>query len=195
MEGDSVTLNTGVKVTQKHRIRWFFNGNRIAEIIGGQSKIYTDVKFTERFIDRLKLDSLTGSLTIMNIRTTDSGEYKLQIIIDSSSFKIFIVNVTAVECLGDRAACCCRSMMLLSLIVAYNQKQRRFVQQQQGAGQNPSVKTLVHLLSAPPAHRLCWRTTSHRLALFVVLDHHQSTALLRTPKTLVGRMSFISRGS
>ncbi|XP_048038435.1 uncharacterized protein LOC125263482 [Megalobrama amblycephala] len=95
-EGDSVTLNTGVKVTQKHRIRWFFNGNRIAEIIGGQSRICTDDLCKERFRDRLKLDHQTGSLTIMNIRTTDSGEYKLQIIIDSSSFKIFIVNVTGV---------------------------------------------------------------------------------------------------
>ncbi|KAK9967269.1 hypothetical protein ABG768_001676 [Culter alburnus] len=97
-EGDSVTLNTGVTVTQKDRIRCFFNDNRIAEIIGGQSKIYTDVQFTERFRDRLKLDHQTGSLTIMNTRKADAGLYNLEIIFNGSSisFKIFIVDVTGV---------------------------------------------------------------------------------------------------
>ncbi|XP_048036373.1 uncharacterized protein LOC125261861 [Megalobrama amblycephala] len=96
-EGDSVTLNTGVTVTQKDRIKWYFNDTCIAKIIGGQSKIYTDVQFTERFRDRLKLDHQTGSLTIMNTRKADAGLYNLQIIFNgSSSFKIFIVNVTDV---------------------------------------------------------------------------------------------------
>ncbi|XP_067252655.1 junctional adhesion molecule-like [Chanodichthys erythropterus] len=97
MEGDSVTLQTDVKVTQKHRIKWYFNDTRIAEIIGGQSKIYTDVQFTERFRDRLKLDHQTGSLTIMNTRKADAGLYNLQIIFNSSSIvKSFSVDVTGV---------------------------------------------------------------------------------------------------
>ncbi|XP_067252741.1 uncharacterized protein [Chanodichthys erythropterus] len=98
MEGDSITLNTGVKKTQQDRIRWYFNDTRIAQINGDLSKACTDVKCnegTERFRDRLKLDNQTGSLTITNIRTTDSGEYQLKIFSSNSiSEKIFRVSVT-----------------------------------------------------------------------------------------------------
>ncbi|XP_056109104.1 uncharacterized protein LOC130086902 [Rhinichthys klamathensis goyatoka] len=83
MEGDSVTLNTGVKTNQQEKIKWFFNNTRIAQINGDLSKICTDVQCnegTERFRDRLKLDHQTGSLTIMNTTNTHSGHYKLQII-------------------------------------------------------------------------------------------------------------------
>ncbi len=68
MEGDSVTLHTGVKANQQGRIRWYFNGIRIAQINGDLSKTCTDVQCnedTETFRDRLKLDHQTGSLTIM----------------------------------------------------------------------------------------------------------------------------------
>ncbi len=98
MEGDSVTLHTGVEANQQDRIRWYFNDTRIAQITGDLSKICTDVQCnggTERFRDRLKLDNQTGSLTITNTRTTDSGLYKLQI--KSSGFgiiKTFSVTVT-----------------------------------------------------------------------------------------------------
>uniref|UniRef100_A0A8C1NSS9 Immunoglobulin domain-containing protein n=1 Tax=Cyprinus carpio TaxID=7962 RepID=A0A8C1NSS9_CYPCA len=82
MEGDSVTLHTGVETNQQDRIRWYFNYTRIAQITGDLSFICTDVQCnegTERFRDRLKLDHQTGSLTIMNITNTDSGVYKLLI--------------------------------------------------------------------------------------------------------------------
>uniref|UniRef100_A0A8C1PTJ1 Immunoglobulin domain-containing protein n=1 Tax=Cyprinus carpio TaxID=7962 RepID=A0A8C1PTJ1_CYPCA len=53
-EGDSVTLKSGVtEIQTDDEIEWWFN--------------------------RLQLDSQTGDLKISNIRTTDSGEYKLQI--------------------------------------------------------------------------------------------------------------------
>ncbi|XP_048054311.1 uncharacterized protein LOC125273085 [Megalobrama amblycephala] len=90
MEGDSVTLNTGVQTNQQEKIKWFFNHTRIAqitEIAGDQSKICTDVQCDERFRDRLKLDHQTGSLTIKNTRTTDSGDYHLDIISNSSSIR------------------------------------------------------------------------------------------------------------
>ncbi|XDV24150.1 hypothetical protein PO909_028401, partial [Leuciscus waleckii] len=95
MEGDSVTLNTGVQTNQQDLIRWYYNDILIALITGDLSYNCTDVQCNERFRDRLKLDHQTGSLTIMNTRDTDTGEYTLEInSISNSRFseKIFSVS-------------------------------------------------------------------------------------------------------
>ncbi|XP_073701006.1 uncharacterized protein [Garra rufa] len=98
MEGNSVILLTNVKTNQGDRIRWYFNNTRIAQISGDIRKICTDVQCNEgneRFRDRLKLDRQTGSLTIMNTRTTDSGLYYQETIISGTvSEKIFNVTIT-----------------------------------------------------------------------------------------------------
>ncbi|XP_042605272.1 uncharacterized protein LOC122141563 [Cyprinus carpio] len=97
MVRDSVTLHSDVKTHQQEKIKWYFNDTRIAQISDYLSKTCTDVQCnegTERFRDRLKVDDQTGSLTIINTRTTDSGVYKLQIISSSSmSEKLFSVTV------------------------------------------------------------------------------------------------------
>uniref|UniRef100_A0A673HPS5 Immunoglobulin domain-containing protein n=1 Tax=Sinocyclocheilus rhinocerous TaxID=307959 RepID=A0A673HPS5_9TELE len=93
MEGDCVTLHTGVKTKQQDRIRWYFNDIRIAQITGDLSKICTDVQCDGKFRDRLELDSQTGYLTITNIMTSDAGLYKLKILGSPSSEKIFNVTV------------------------------------------------------------------------------------------------------
>uniref|UniRef100_A0A8C2CC48 Immunoglobulin domain-containing protein n=1 Tax=Cyprinus carpio TaxID=7962 RepID=A0A8C2CC48_CYPCA len=85
-EGESITLDPGVVKNPNVVKMWYFNDIPIAEITGDQSKVCTDDECKERFRDRLKLDHQTGSLTIMNTRTTDSGDYKLEI--TSSSFSI-----------------------------------------------------------------------------------------------------------
>uniref|UniRef100_A0A673HPQ0 Immunoglobulin domain-containing protein n=1 Tax=Sinocyclocheilus rhinocerous TaxID=307959 RepID=A0A673HPQ0_9TELE len=97
MEGEAVTLDPGVIKNPNDEMTWYFNETLIAEITGDQSKICTDDQCRERFRDRLKLDHQTGSLTITNTRTTDSGLYKLQIIsripqhsVSITSLKIFI---------------------------------------------------------------------------------------------------------
>ncbi|XP_042605286.1 uncharacterized protein LOC109066867 isoform X1 [Cyprinus carpio] len=96
-EGDSVFLHTGVKTNQQEEVAWYFNDTRIARITGDFSLICTDDECKDRFRDRLKLDHQTGSLTITDIRTTDSGDYKLVIISSSSdSIKIFRVAVNDV---------------------------------------------------------------------------------------------------
>ncbi|XP_026108575.1 uncharacterized protein LOC113080628 [Carassius auratus] len=79
IEGDSVTLNTGIKTNQTDRINWYFYTDHIAWITGDQSKICVDSECPERFRDRLKLDHVTGSLTITNFTNTDSGLYILDI--------------------------------------------------------------------------------------------------------------------
>jgi len=96
MEGDSVTLYTGVQTIKQEDIKWYFNDTRIAQINGDLSKFCTDVQCnegTERFRDRLKLDHQTGSLTITNITNTHSGLYELKIINSRISGNIFNVSV------------------------------------------------------------------------------------------------------
>ncbi len=78
-EGKSVTLDPDLVRQPNEVMRWYFDGILIAEITGYQSKICTDDQCKERFRDRLKLDHQTGSLTITNTRTRDSGLYQLQI--------------------------------------------------------------------------------------------------------------------
>uniref|UniRef100_A0A8C2JSU7 Immunoglobulin domain-containing protein n=1 Tax=Cyprinus carpio TaxID=7962 RepID=A0A8C2JSU7_CYPCA len=77
-EGGSVTLKSGVtEIQTDDGIEWRFNGTRIAKISSDSSEIW--VKPDGPFRDRLQLDSQTGDLKISNIRTTDSGKYKLLI--------------------------------------------------------------------------------------------------------------------
>ncbi|XP_043085604.1 uncharacterized protein LOC122332366 [Puntigrus tetrazona] len=96
LEGDSVTLHTDVKLNRQDRMKWYFNDTRIAQIKGDFDKVCTDVKCDEKFRDRLKLDK-TGSLTITDIKTTDSGVYKLQTIRKGIGPKIFHVAVHGVS--------------------------------------------------------------------------------------------------
>jgi len=91
-EGKSVTLHTGVTGIQStDDIEWRLNEKRIAVISGGS------ISTEGASGDRLQLDSKTGDLTITDIRTTDSGEYKLKIIRSLTSEKIFSVSG---ECLS-----------------------------------------------------------------------------------------------
>ncbi|XP_043078790.1 uncharacterized protein LOC122327463 [Puntigrus tetrazona] len=98
-EGDSVTLQiNNNEIHTNDEIKWRFGteGSLIAEINGETSDICADDECKERFRDRLKLDQ-TGSLTIMNIRNTDSGLYEVEISLSSSETK-YRFNVTVYDC-------------------------------------------------------------------------------------------------
>ncbi|XDV23455.1 hypothetical protein PO909_028029 [Leuciscus waleckii] len=73
-EGESVTLNTDTEIQTDELIIWrtVHKSYSLIAINGKDNK--TDFP-DERFRDRLKLDEKTGSLTITNTRTTDSGLY------------------------------------------------------------------------------------------------------------------------
>ncbi|KTF94752.1 hypothetical protein cypCar_00041562 [Cyprinus carpio] len=81
-EGDSVTLHTDLTDLLKYeRILWTFGPGRtrIAQINNVVNKIsvYNDV-LDGKFRDRLQLDDRSGSLTVTNTTTEDSGLYELQ---------------------------------------------------------------------------------------------------------------------
>ncbi|KAF4097209.1 uncharacterized protein LOC131530498 [Onychostoma macrolepis] len=120
-EGESVTLDPGVTNNPNDLMTWHFNDSLIAEITGDQSKICTDVQCKERFRDRLKLDLQTGSLNITDTRTTDSGDYKLQI--NSSRFSIIriftvIVTYSGSSSVAAAAAAATAAAVLLLLVAA-----------------------------------------------------------------------------
>ncbi|XP_026111140.1 uncharacterized protein LOC113086207 [Carassius auratus] len=133
-EGESVTLDPGETKHPNNVMTWYFNDILIAEITGDQSKICRDDQCDERFRDRLKLDHQTGSLTITNTRTTDSGLYHLQINSSSSSFsfkrvKSFSVSVTDSGLSSAAAAGVCAAVVLLMaaagcFIVVYRRRRR-----------------------------------------------------------------------
>ncbi|KAL1251985.1 hypothetical protein QQF64_019781, partial [Cirrhinus molitorella] len=82
MEGDSVTLESGfTELQMKDGIMWTFGRpeTRIAQIYKGAGIFSTFDVLDGKFRDRLKVDHQTGSLTITNTRTTDSGLYQLTI--------------------------------------------------------------------------------------------------------------------
>ncbi|XP_016408625.1 uncharacterized protein LOC107740643 [Sinocyclocheilus rhinocerous] len=91
-EGDSVTLNPDVTEKQKYLlIQWMFGSTRIAEVNRLTQTSYT-YDADGRFRDRLKLDP-TGSLTITNTRTTDSGLYQLATVNRETSYMDYDVTV------------------------------------------------------------------------------------------------------
>ncbi|XP_056095309.1 uncharacterized protein LOC130073756 isoform X1 [Rhinichthys klamathensis goyatoka] len=93
MEGDSLHLQTGVNKIQEDDLIMWMCGDYCITKLNISSQVISENN--ERFGDRLKLDHQTGSLTITNIRTTDSGLYKAHMIGHKVSKKTFNVTVIA----------------------------------------------------------------------------------------------------
>ncbi len=80
-EGESVFLVTGLTEIQANDVlEWRFGAghDRIARINKAAGVTNTDNEVLGgKFKERLKLDDKTGSLTIINSRSTDSGDYEV----------------------------------------------------------------------------------------------------------------------
>ncbi|XP_077081610.1 uncharacterized protein LOC143735336 [Siphateles boraxobius] len=74
-------------------MEWRLNGNLIFRISSDSNNEITVSKTKGAYGERLQLNNQTGDLKITNIKTTDSGEYKLKITSTrGSSEKIFNVS-------------------------------------------------------------------------------------------------------
>ncbi|XP_059424814.1 carcinoembryonic antigen-related cell adhesion molecule 1-like [Carassius carassius] len=80
IEGETVTLLTVTELQKDDLIQWMFGEIVIAEINNADQRFSIYDGLDGRFRDRLKLDHQTGSLTINNTKTIDSGLYELKII-------------------------------------------------------------------------------------------------------------------
>ncbi len=90
-EGASVLLQTAAEIQTEDLILWTFGAQNRLVVKRDSGKESTG----KRFRDRLTLNTMTGSLTIRNIRITDSGHFKLQIInSEQTTFRRFNVTVT-----------------------------------------------------------------------------------------------------
>ncbi|XP_056615764.1 LOW QUALITY PROTEIN: SLAM family member 9-like [Triplophysa dalaica] len=96
LEGDSVTLHTNLtQIERDDHILWKLKMNnediRAAEIYHQTAYTYDQ---TGRYGGRLRINTQTGSLTITNITSTDSGLHELQIINSRGTlYKRFNVSV------------------------------------------------------------------------------------------------------
>ncbi|XP_048038447.1 natural killer cell receptor 2B4-like [Megalobrama amblycephala] len=99
MEGDPVTLNidfTGIQRDDIIMLKFGIKDVLIAAIEREENQIMLiNDGVHEMFRDKLKLDHQTGSLTIMNIRTTDSGEYKVTSMNKGTQLNKFSITVYA----------------------------------------------------------------------------------------------------
>ncbi|XP_036372541.1 hepatocyte cell adhesion molecule-like [Megalops cyprinoides] len=91
--GKTVTLHSNITEVQSD-IMWSFpfgtsSSKVIAQLFNKENVKY----YGQRFKDRLQLDTQTGSLTIKNLNTYDSGGYQLQIASNEELSTTFIVMV------------------------------------------------------------------------------------------------------
>ncbi|KAL0161530.1 hypothetical protein M9458_045255, partial [Cirrhinus mrigala] len=93
MEGDSVTLQTNTELQTEDWMMWTFGQPKtlIAQIDKRLERFSTFDVLDGRFRDRLTVDYQTGSLTIINTRTTDSGLYRVIIRSRKATYRFNVI--------------------------------------------------------------------------------------------------------
>ncbi|XP_056614184.1 uncharacterized protein LOC130429562 [Triplophysa dalaica] len=94
-KGDSVTLDTGVQTQRGDMIVWRFGDEGVLIAKHDKEDNKSPIYYDGGSKDRLQVNNQTGSLTISDVRSSDSGLYKLKISSNSKqTFKTFIVSVS-----------------------------------------------------------------------------------------------------
>ncbi|XP_056614664.1 uncharacterized protein LOC130429861 [Triplophysa dalaica] len=90
---ESVTLKTESEIQRDSEIKWISEDENILVTGKNGDDKETKYKDNKRYKDRLKMNHHTGDLTITDIRQTDMGLYKLQLINShgKTSYRIFSV--------------------------------------------------------------------------------------------------------
>ncbi|XP_073793444.1 uncharacterized protein si:dkey-182g1.6 [Danio rerio] len=98
-EGESVTLHTGVTDKQRYdQILWRFKDQDIAEINKGKNHVLVHDRNEEKNTIRFQLNENSGSLTISDSKSIDSGDYHLNMTSSTHSiWRTFSVNVKTIE--------------------------------------------------------------------------------------------------
>ncbi len=79
MVGECLILITDFNITKGERVQWSFQDKPLATGMNGEIN-NTSYGADVRFRDRLELHHQTGSLTIKNTRTSDTGVYQLKLL-------------------------------------------------------------------------------------------------------------------
>ncbi|XP_039538502.1 SLAM family member 9-like [Pimephales promelas] len=109
MEGDSVTLHTDVIYKHRHRYRLLWIGPENTRIVRAywfhDEETYIMYYGDQIFRDRLQIDNRTGSLTIRNMRTTDSGLYQMHSLLRESFNVTVYARLPIPVIIGDSSNC------------------------------------------------------------------------------------------
>ncbi|XP_067245873.1 uncharacterized protein [Chanodichthys erythropterus] len=89
-EGSSVPLKTDIEIQSEDEILWTFGAKNCLVV-----KADSGLTIGKKFIGRVELDQTNGSLTLKDMKNTDTGHFKLQIInSEQTTFRRFKVIVT-----------------------------------------------------------------------------------------------------
>ncbi|XP_058619146.1 signaling lymphocytic activation molecule-like isoform X2 [Onychostoma macrolepis] len=126
MKGKVVTLQTGATGLQRDaEVMWLFeSGDQTTRI----AQLYKGTVFTHyepRLVNRLKLDLETGSLTIWNISTSESGLYEVTIsgFMPMRTFKVNVYEPVSVPAIGTGSSVAHPNQELCSVLCSVKKEQ------------------------------------------------------------------------
>lgn len=135
-QGESIILRTGViEIRGFDLIMWKFEDHCIAEISKKTNQFSLYETLDKKFGGRLHPDHQTGSLTISNSKTSDSGDYNLNMSKNTYSLQRTIsVTVSGLSLALIGVICVCPPLLLAIALVIYFRYKLHKERQKQARG-------------------------------------------------------------